>query len=427
MLVLEGKAYLKTGLQNCAIGIEDGKIFSIKKTLRADDRRDYNDMLLLPSGIDIHTHFRDPGLTYKEDFGSGSTAAACGGVTTAFDMPNTLPPTTTARRFAEKLKMAGKKSFIDFGLYGALSIASETKNLAKIAHGFKLYLAPTTGDLCVKTEDLDELLESVQSKGLPVIVHGEDSNKFGEQKATDLVEYNKSRPILAETSSVVLLKEKGKDYHMTHVTCTDMLGLTKGAGITTDVTPHHLLLDCTMNLKARGKVNPPLRPPAEREAMWKAFVEGRIEMVASDHAPHTFEEKELDFLNAPAGIPGVETMMPLLLRKVRSMDLPLERLINAICERPAELMRLSKGRIEEGIDADIVVVDLREIKLVKGKKLHSKCEWTPFEGWEAVFPRAVYLRGNLIVDKGEVVEDVLGKAVPTIASMSSSSEKEESD
>ncbi len=427
MLVLEGKAYLRTGLQNCAIGIEDGKIVSIKKTLRADDRRDYNNMLLLPGGIDIHTHFRDPGLTYKEDFGSGSTAAACGGVTTAFDMPNTLPPTTTARRFVEKMKMAVKKSYIDFGLYGALSILSETKNLTKVAHGMKLYLAPTTGDLCVKTEDLDDLLKGLQSQELPIIVHGEDANKFSEQKATNLVEYNLSRPTHAETSSVLLLKEKGKNLHMTHVTCAETLELTRSAGFTTDVTPHHLLLDCTMNLGAKGKVNPPLRLPVEREAMWKAFVDGRIDMVASDHAPHTSEEKELDFINAPAGIPGIETMLPLLLRKVRSMDLTLERLVNAVSERPAELMGLGKGIIEEGMDADIVVVDLREVGVVKGRKLHSKCEWTPFEGREAVFPKAVYLRGNLIVDKGEVVEDALGKAVPTIVAKSSSPENEESD
>jgi dihydroorotase len=411
MLVLEGRAYIRGGFEHCAIGIDDGRISSIRKTLRGDDNVDYGEFLILPGGIDLHVHFREPGLTHKEDFGTGTTSAAMGGITTVFDMPNTMPPTTTLYEYEQKVKMAAGKAFIDFGLYAALMNARETSRLAGAGASFKLYMAQTTGGLDVPTDDIPGLLKELPAEYPPVVVHAENPAKFKTTESRTLNEHNLARPVEAESSSIDSLKAIGRNFHITHVTSEESLKSVSSSGFTSDATPHHLLLDCAKPLGQLGKVNPPLRQPSEREAVWNAFAGGRIDILASDHAPHTEEEKSVNFADAPSGMPGVETMLPLMLRKVRSSDLRIERLINAVAERPAGLMGLNKGSIEVGRDADLVVVDSHSVTKVRGKNLHSKCGWTAFEGWEAIFPLAVYQRGNLIVDKGEVAGDTIGEYV----------------
>ena len=411
MLVLEGRGFIRGGFEHCSIGIEDGRISSIKKTLHGDDNVDYGEFLILPGGIDLHVHFREPGLTHKEDFRTGTTSAAMGGITTVFDMPNTMPPTTTLREYEQKVEMAGRKACVDFGLYAALSKARETSRLAGVRAPFKLYMAQTTGGLDVPADDVPGLLKDLPPVYPPVVVHAENPAKFKATNARTLREHDLARPVEAESSSIDLLKAMRRNFHITHVTSEESLESVSSSGFTSDVTPHHLLLDCTRPLGQLGKVNPPLRQPSEREAVWNAFAGGRIGILASDHAPHTEEEKSVNFADAPSGLPGVETMIPLMLRKVRSSDLQLDRLINAVAERPAELMGLNKGFIEVGRDADLVVVDSHSVTKVRGEKLHSKCGWTAFEGWEAIFPLAVYLRGNLTVDKGEVAEDSIGEHV----------------
>jgi len=410
MLVIEAKAYVKGKFQDCAIGVEDGRITSVKKTLHGDERIDYGEMLLLPGAIDIHVHFREPGLTYKEDFQSGSTAAVMGGVTTVFDMPNTLPPTTTFRQYEAKMEIASGKSLADFGIYSAISKAQEIPRLAKAGTPFKLYLAPTTGELAVGDDKVDELLGKIPD-GAPIAVHAEDPARFKGSSAGNLIQHDLSRPIASECSSIEMLGTKGRRFHITHVTSEDGLGICTSNGFTTDATPHHMLLDSAARIGQLGKVNPPIREPAEREKLWRAFKEGRIDMIASDHAPHTEEEKDLAFKDAPAGMPGVETMIPLMLRRVRRGELSMERLISAACEKPAEMMGLNKGKIEVGLDADFMVLDLRDVAKIKARKLHSKCGWSAFENWEVVFPKAIYLRGDLIVHQGEIVEDAMGKPV----------------
>ncbi len=239
----------------------------------------------------------------------------------------------------------------------------------------------------------------------------EDRTKFESFEPGDLVQHNLVRPVEAESSCIDRLSKSTRRLHITHVTSEEGLKSLVGSRFSSDVTPHHLLLDCGSRLGQLGKVNPPLRERSEREAMWKAFVDGRIEMLASDHAPHTMDEKSVKFAEAPSGVPGVETMMPLLLRRVKSGDLAIERLINALCERPAAMFGLNKGSIEVGKDADLTVIDSRRLSKVKGKNLHSKCGWTPFDGWGAIFPAAVYLRGTLIVKDGNIEEDPLGEHV----------------
>ena len=196
--------------------------------------------------------------------------------------------------------------------------------------------------------------------------------------------------------------------HVAHVTCVEALD-TVPQGVTTEATPHHLFLDYTRPLKAFGKVNPPLRGPADRQALWDAFAAGRIDIAATDHAPHTREEKEEPFDEAPSGLPGVATSLPLLLRQVRAEALSLERFVEATAARPAEILGVPKGRIEVGRDADLIVVDAREVVRITPRRVRYKCGWTPFEGMEGVFPRTVYLRGERIVEDGEPIAEGLGQ------------------
>jgi dihydroorotase len=174
------------------------------------------------------------------------------------------------------------------------------------------------------------------------------------------------------------------------------------------VTPHHLLLDSTANLGTRGKVNPPLRRREDRQALFHALVGGGFDTIASDHAPHTLDEKQEDFDYAPSGMPGVETMVPMLLHHVREKHLALNSVVSRVCERPAQIFGLNKGRIAEGFDADLVVVDLAMSSEIKADRMHSRCGWTAFEGMSGIFPRAVFVRGEMMIDNGSLVGDQKG-------------------
>jgi len=203
--------------------------------------------------------------------------------------------------------------------------------------------------------------------------------------------------------------------HVAHISSMAAVRALEDTPFTSEATPHHLLLDREKPLAGRGKVNPPLRSAAERTELWKAFVDGRITTIASDHAPHTIEEKDLPFEEAPAGLPGVETMVPLLLRAVRRGELSLERLVDAAATRPAGLLRLEVGAIEVGHVANLMVVDPRALSVIRAKDLHSKCGWTPFEGFEGIFPEATYVHGELAAEARELVGEHHGRAIPVRA------------
>ncbi len=198
--------------------------------------------------------------------------------------------------------------------------------------------------------------------------------------------------------------------HVAHVS-TAGAAKARPPGATSEVTPHHLLLDTTSGLAARAKVNPPLRPPAEREALWRELLAGGIDVLASDHAPHTLDEKTERFEDAPSGVPGVATTLPLLFRYVRRQVLPLERFVAMFSGNPAALLRVNKGAIVVGRDADLVVVDPRRIEPVTARRCRYKCGWTPFEGTEATFPVATFVRGELVSQEGELVAERVGRTI----------------
>ncbi len=416
MRVISGRVFFRGQLEPLSIGVDEkGQIAAIKKVLRGDEQIDHGDALILPGCVDLHVHMRDPGLRRKEDFPSGTRSAAIGGVTTVADMPNTVPAVTTTTALDAKAAELRGRAAVDYALYAAPQSATAVPRLAK-AVAFKVYMAESTGNLEVTVPRMEEILRAVEAQPKLVVVHAEDPGKFTKSKARDLRGHDAARPKVAEETAVATLARiRGEArVHVAHVTCVEALN-TVPARATCEVTAHHLFLDWSKPLGARGKVNPPLRSPADRDALWDAFRQGRIDAVASDHAPHTIEEKSVPFEEAPAGVPGVASSFPLLMRRIRAGGLDLPRLVSAMAVRPAEILGIAKGTIEVGRDGDFIVVDPRKIEAVTAKRVRYNCGWTPFEGMEGCFPRTVYLRGETIVDDGEAISEGQGRVIQTSA------------
>ena len=376
-----GRAYVNGAIGNYSIFIENGKIQTIKKGTEVKKVRG----IILPAGVDIHVHFRDPGFTYKEDFSTGSLSAAFGGISCCFDMPNTDPKVLHKDDFEEKKSIAKSRSYVDFGIY-CMAAKGCDKNIECSA--YKLYMT-------------DEKVKEAEGIKKLVAFHCEkkDFFNFDYKNAKNVVEYAKFRNERAEVEAVKEIKPLQVKKHIVHISSIGSLGY---ADCTKEVTPHHLLLDFKkLNTKdGKYKVNPPLRNNGAE--LLKALNMGKIEMIASDHAPHTLEEKE-DFESAPAGMPGVETTYPLMLSLVKKRILPLNRVIECFCENPAKLMGIKKGKIKEGYDGDLIFVDFADEKRIDERDLHSKCEWSPYNGFSAIFPHALMVRGKYVVEENESV------------------------
>lgn len=395
-LVVEGNLYLKGEIIKGCVGIEDGKIKSVKKILKGEEQLDFGEKLIMPAGIDMHVHFRDPGFTYKEDFSSGSMSAAFGGISCVLDMPNTKPQVNTVNIFKEKLNRARGKSYVDFCLY-ADGNSDEIENLGKICSCFKIYSYEMDNNL------LEKKLDEIEKTGKTVSVHCEDKKFFKEMKPSTLFDYLHSRPNEAEEKKVqkIVLMNK-KNVHVCHVSAKESINILKNSSVTSEVTPHHLLLNIDSDLGAKGKVNPPLRTEKDNEALWNALVNGTIDIVASDHAPHTLEEKQ-EFDDALPGVPGVETTLPIMMYFMKNEKISLGRVVNAVCEKPGEIFNLNKGKIKEGFDADLNVFDLKNEKKISADMLHSKCGWTPFENFHGIFPLCTIIRGEVVVENNEIM------------------------
>ena len=413
-LIIEGRAYYKGKLQPLCIGIDEGRIVAVKKVLAGENRMDFRDRLILPGAIDAHVHMRDPGMTSKEDFGTGTLAAACGGVTTVLDMPNTNPPTVMAEDIVNKSENAASKAWVDFGLFAGIDARHDPTKMNARAVGYKLFMGSSTGSLLVtKDADIASALGRISATGKVVSVHAEDDGLIVRAPEKELHDHNRNRPPFAEASAISRLSglHGSARINVCHVTSREAMAALAGTGFTREVTVHHMLLDESMPLGGRGKVNPPLRSKDDRLAVLDAFVQGKFDMLASDHAPHGQDEKSGDFDAAPSGVPGVETSVPIMLAMVKRGQVPLERLVSAACQRPAELFGLPKGIIEVGKDADLMVVDPKNVTSIRTKNLHSKCGWTPYEGFEAIFPTAVFLRGMELVEGNALIGERKGRDV----------------
>ncbi len=413
--IIEGKAFIDNTFHDCCIAITDGKIVAIKKIISGSNRKKFSKRLILPAGIDIHVHFRDPGLTQKEDFYTGSLSAAFGGISCICDMPNTKPFTATKDTLKEKNTIAQKKSVIDYGLYLGITKnnLSELQNIHALSCGFKLFLGKTTGSKEVATDNLTTVFKNVSDTNKILAIHAEDANCLDQyrKKENTLQDHATSRPEICEIKSIEKLlsvhHETNIRLHICHISSAEAMKIlyTRDSSITVGVTPHHMFLDIENKYSSPSylKVNPPIRQRHHKEFLMNSLKMGKIDVVESDHAPHTCDEKEKEFQSAPSGIPGVETMFPILLAKAREDKIALSSVIRNCAYRPAEIMGIPKGQIAVGKDADFCIIDYNNVQNIQGENLHSKCKWSPFDGLNAIFPSDVYNRGSAVISDYDFV------------------------
>jgi dihydroorotase len=412
---VEGKIYHNGSFEQACISIKQGKIVAIKKTLKSDNHLNVGTNLIFPAGIDLHVHFRDPGFTHKEDFSTGSAAAAFGGISCIFDMPNTQPQTISTRTLMEKTHLASQKSYVDFGVFAGVSDENigRLSELSSYCAGFKIFLGSSTHSLRLSPQNLRvALVETNRTKKI-TLLHAEDEHclKAHKDQEHSLVDHLRCRSAECEEAAVraIIQNSHGlsSPIHICHLSsCEGFEALRKRpTNMSVGVTPHHLFFDVhSLNTKpAFYKVNPPIRSSFDRDALWYGINNKLIDIFESDHAPHTEEEKNVDFDSAPSGVPGVETLYPLFLAAMKKGLLTLDILLALLCEKPAQLLRLPKGKIEVGRDADFIVVDLKKTETIVTEQLHSKCGWTPFEGFPAIFPSMVFIRGEKVIDDHQIL------------------------
>ncbi len=415
--VLAGRALVRGRLQPVEVAIgASGRIVSVGKVRTARRRRDVGDSVILPAATDLHVHLRDPGGDPAvESLASGTVEAARGGVTLVGDMPNTNPAVADVDVLEEKARSAHGRAAVDLLLFAVPSRPGALDRLARTAGAFKLYLSPTTGiDRVPLRAELPGLLSRLSQLGLPLTVHAEAAEEFRPGFIPrDPVGWNAARPTAAEGAALdrLLPPPAALRLHIAHVTTAASAARLRSAGTSFEATPHHLLLSERSGLDSRFKVNPPLRSEAERQSLWEAYRRGEIPCLASDHAPHSLSAKELPFETAPSGMPGVETMLPIFLDRVRSGELDLGTLIATACDRPARWVGQPLGRIAPGHRANLLVVDFKRRTRLDPRRLAAPCGWTAFEGWEAIFPWEHYRDGERIVEDGEYVGRPTGAVV----------------
>ncbi|AZQ15099.1 dihydroorotase [Halorubrum sp. PV6] len=375
---------------------------------------------LLPGAIDVHVHFREPGASHKETWTSGSRGAAAGGVTTVVDQPNTSPPTVDGDAFDEKAALAAP-SLVDYGINGGVTGDWDPESLFErplFALG-EVFLADSTGDMGIATDLFEDALAEAAARDVPVTVHAEDETLFdadaldgdlgGAGTAANADAWSAYRTAEAEVAAVERALAAGAEsdaqVHVAHTSTPEAIDAVREAGATCEVTPHHLFLsrEDSRRLGTFGRMNPPLRSEARRAGVFERLRDGDVDVVATDHAPHTVAEKRHGLTEAPSGVPGVETLYPLLLEAVRKGNLTLERVRDVVAANPASIFGLeAKGRIEPGADADLVVVDLTNPREIEAGALHGAAGWTPFEGLLGVFPELTTVRGTVVYERDPV-------------------------
>jgi dihydroorotase len=419
MLFIDDCKVLRGGrLVDSTILIDQGRIAAIDKPMPyGADRVSAEGHLVMPGAIDVHVHLRTPGAEHKEDVKTGSMAAAKGGVTTIFDMPNTKPATTTVEFLEQKRSLFNGKSYVNYAFYlGATPENADEIRRAQNIAGVKVYMGSSTGDLLVANDDaLFKTFEAARDAGVPVVAHAENedlinllSHRAKQSGRSDSAVHSEIRPPVAAAEAAsraaIISKHVGNRLHLTHVSTRQELHVVRLAlgRVTCDVTPHHLFLDDSAypELGNFGRMNPPLRNAADRESILKSI--DIVTCVATDHAPHTREEKEKPYWEAPSGVPGLETMLPLLLDAASKGRISLPEVQRLTSEGPARAWGLAnKGRVEEGADADLVIVDLNAENVVSNSELVTKAGWSPFagrvlKGW----PVATLVSGEFVFNAG---------------------------
>ncbi|MFQ5936184.1 MAG: dihydroorotase [Acidiferrobacterales bacterium] len=392
---------------------------------------DANGLLLLPGVIDPQVHFREPGAPQKEDLATGSRAAVSGGVTSFLEMPNTHPPTISQAALDDKLARAARKSVANYGFFiGATPDNLDELNRVSPTCGIKVFMGASTGDLLV---DRPEDLERIFATGSRLIaVHAEREARIQARRGllaerSDAAVHSEIRDNQCAFEATQLALDLSIKYkrrlHILHMSTheeVELLRRHKPAWVTAEVVPNHLFLNVN-DYATQGtlvQMNPPLRQPEDNSALWQGLHEGVIDFVATDHAPHTLEEKRRPYPQSPSGTPGVETSLPLMLTQMIAGQCTLAEIQHWMCYGPAEAYRIPrKGKLLEGWDADMTLVDLETHRPVRDQALFTKVGWSPFRGWELQgWPVYTIVSGHIAFDHGQVREDVRGRPLQFAAS-----------
>jgi dihydroorotase len=431
-IVRGGRCVVDGATVDADLGVSDGRIVEIGALAGASAAQEFDasGLHVLPGAIDAQVHFREPGFESKEDIETGTRAAAMGGITAVFEMPNTDPPTTSASALADKFARAAGRAWCDHAFF----VGATPENAEELAEletlpgcsGVKVFMGKSTGNLLVhKDEDLRRVLRSGTRR---VAVHAEDEDRLRERAAAlDLraggvamhPEWRDTETALRATRRLLALaREAGRPVHVLHITTAQEVELlAQHRDIATfECTPQHLLLaapDCYEEHGTRVQMNPPIRTAEHRAALWRSVADGNLDAIASDHAPHTLEEKALPYPESPSGMTGVQTVVPLLLDCVARGQLSLERMVELCCSGPARVWRVqSKGRIAVGMDADLTIVDLGATRTIENSWIESRCGWTPFDGRNVRgWPIATVVRGHIVMREDELLDEPVGAPV----------------
>ncbi len=434
-LVLENCSLLHKGdVVEAHILLKDGLIEKIsKEKIQATGAKtiDCLGKFVFPGLIDPHVHFRFPGNEEKEDWETGSRAALAGGITTVLDMPNNSPPIVTVLSLEAKRKAVAKTAMVNFGFhFGAVPGNENEISTAKKIKSVKIYSAFSTGNLLLESQkSLERVFEIARKKNLVTCVHAENNalnekNKKRLAKLSDPLIHSRARPAKSEAIAVeqmLLTQKKIKNrIYFCHISSKEGIELIREAknetdGVFCEVSPHHLLLNEKSIEKLRnfGKVNPPIRSEKDRLALWKAVNDGTVDVIGSDHAPHLSSEKKQPYWQAPSGMPGVQTMLPLLLDACSKKQISLEKISELCSANPARIFGIeSKGAVKEGFDADLAVVDLSKTRVIHNRDMFYKCGWTAFNGERAKGAvEKTIVRGEVVFDNGKFLENFFGKEV----------------
>ncbi|GGD07310.1 dihydroorotase [Aquisalinus flavus] len=412
------------------VGVVGGKIAAIGDLGQADAGEviDCTGLHVLPGIIDSQVHFREPGNEYKEDLESGARAAVMGGVTAVFEMPNTKPLTTTAEAIEDKLTRAKGRMRCDHAFYAGAT-HDNARDLAELemlpgVSGVKIFMGASTGDLLIADDEgVREVLKHGQRR---VAIHSEDEETLRanaplarEGDWTSHPEVRSWQAALRCTERLIALaRETKRRIHVLHISTADEIPILTANKdlVTCEILPQHLTLeapDCYERLKGYAQMNPPIRDARHREALWKAVQQGVFDVMGSDHAPHTTEEKQKPYPASPSGMPGVQTLVPLMLTHVAEGRLSLMRMIDLLCHGQQRVFGIAgKGRLALGYDADFTVVDLKAKRTITADWIESKCGWTPFDGMEAKgWPRGTIIRGRKAMWEDELIGDPFGEPV----------------
>jgi len=427
LVIKNGSCYIEGKLTKVDLGLSGNKIKKIGKIeLNSSKVFDATGKVVLPGIIDTQVHFREPGSTDAEDLESGSRAAVLGGVTSLFEMPNTNPPTSNLVEFEKKLQLAKDRMHSNYAFYfGAtpenIEQLSQLKNL-KGCCGVKLFAGSSTGKLLVDKEaDIEKV---ISNSDRVVSIHSEDEEILKVRKkfikkgdVHSHPDWRNAECAMSSTRRVVKIAERyNKRIHVLHVTTkeeVDFLAMHK-KNVTFETTPQHLTLyapDCYDKLGTYAQMNPPLRTKEHYDRLWVAIKNNIVDVLGSDHAPHTKENKDKEYPNSPSGMPGVQTIFPVMIDHVNNGKLSLEQLIKLMCENPCRIFGIkNKGYIKEEYDADLTIVDMNKEQVIKNEMIASKCGWTPFNNYKVKgFPVGTIVNGNLVMSEGKVISKAQGQ------------------